>query len=337
MDIRASQAFGSRQVLPTSDDTLRQATAALKALAADHRCRAAFARSPLLAELLAGPASRYIVGADRAALFQRLWELGAAGYRLGVEYVGEEVKDVAEVRRVVDEYLALISNIDCAEAAEPVQLGFDLSAVGLLVSPDLAYENTSLLLRAAAEKDLTILLSMERSAYTDAILDVFSRLAAKHENVAVTLQAHLHRTPADVPRIAALDRKVRLVKGVYGEAPQVAIPRSQELDDRYCGLLESLLAADVPVACATHDAALLEQIDGGGWLEAVTEVEMLHGVQPALLRSYHERGVPCRIATVYGQDWWLHFLHRLAEHPQNVLVALADYADPSKLRDAQNY
>jgi proline dehydrogenase len=54
---------------------------------------------------------------------------------------------------------------------------------------------------------------------------------------------------------------------------------------------------------------------------------MLHGVRPDLLKRLREDGIPCRIYCVYGRNWWLHLLHRLAEHPPNVLVSLADLGD----------
>ncbi|HEU5107103.1 MAG TPA: hypothetical protein VFT95_00860, partial [Micromonosporaceae bacterium] len=137
---------------------LTTAAAALKALAADPGLRAGFLRSAGLRRLLAAPASRYIVAADRPELWPRLSTLSAKGYRLGVEYVGEEVTDPAEIEGICREYLAVI-----AEADRPVQLGFDLSNVGLLVSRELAVTNTERILRAAAAKDLPVVISMERS------------------------------------------------------------------------------------------------------------------------------------------------------------------------------
>ena len=50
----------------------------------------------------------------------------AKGDRLGVEYVGEEVTDPAAVGAICEEYLAFVDECD-ADAAQPVQLGFDLS------------------------------------------------------------------------------------------------------------------------------------------------------------------------------------------------------------------
>lgn len=315
---------------------LGDVAAALKALAADQDNRAAFLDNPRLRELFAAPAGRYVVADDRAGLWPRLDTLSDKGYRVGVEYVGEEVTDPAEIEAICQEYFALVDEAVPGPTG-PVQLGFDLSNVGLLVSPRLAVENTARILRAAAVKDIPVLISMERSTMVDAILDAFDELAPEHPNVGLTVQAHLHRTDGDLPRIARHGRKIRLVKGVYREHDAVAVDRGRKLNDRYADIAAALLDAGVPLACGTHDTRVLARLTERGLTEGLTEIEMLHGQQPAVLRQYRQRGVPCRVATVYGENWWLHFLHRLAEYPRNVLTALADLTDPARIRFGAHY
>jgi proline dehydrogenase len=277
-----------------------------------------------------------VVAQSRAELAPRLAQLGAKGYRTGVEYVGEEVTDPEEIEAVVAEYLALIEEADGA-AADPVQLGFDLSNVGLLLSRELALANTARILRAAEPKGITVVISMERSEFVDRIIDLFDELAPRHPNVGLTVQAHLHRTVADLPGIVRHGRKVRLVKGVYRERDEVALRRGPELNRRYVQLAQRLLDSGVPLALGTHDAALLRLLDAAGVTPHAREIEMLHGSRPELLKSRREDGVPCRVATVYGDNWWLHFLHRLSEYPPNVLTALADLAEPRRVRFGSAY
>jgi proline dehydrogenase len=317
-------------------DVLVRGGAALKALAADPACREAFLRSPALSELFAVPAGRYVVASDRMTLRSRLDVLSGKGYRVGVEYVGEEASDPAEIEAICQEYLALVDEA-AAGAANPVQLGYDLSNVGLLVSRELAVENTVRILRAAATKGMSVVISMERSGFVDGIIGVFDELAPAHPNLGLTLQAHLHRTESDIDLVATHGRKVRLVKGVYRESADIALPRGPELARRYADLAAALLDRGARLACGTHDAAVLSLLDERGITCGLEEIEMLHGVQPALLRRYRERGVRCRVATVYGENWWLHFLHRLAEYPPNVLTALADLADPDRVRFGAEY
>lgn len=311
-------------------EILAGGTAALKMLAADPALRAAFVRFPALRELFAVAADRYVVGRDRAAMWSRLAVLAGKSYRVGVEFVGEEASDPAEIEAVVQEYLALVE--EAPDDGDPVQLGFDLSNVGLLISRSLAVENTARILRAAAAKNMPLVISMERSGFVEQILTAFDELAPAHPNVGLVLQAHLHRTPDDLDRVATHGRKVRLVKGVYQEGTDVALARGPELTERYADLAGALLDRGVQLACGTHDAAVLTRLNERGLIPRLAEVEMLHGVRPELLRWFRERGVPCRVSAVYGENWWLHFLHRLAEYPPNVLTALADLADPGRVR-----
>lgn len=319
----------SEPSIPRNELTIAAAGRTLRAFAADPRTRAAFdADGSLLRTLLAPAAGRYVVADNQTDFLARLKVLRDKDYRISAEIVGEEKTEPAEIEAVVTEYLDLIEG-DPGTA----QLGFDLSNVGLLVSKELAVRNTARIL-AASRGD--VVLSMERSTFTDAILDVFETLAGAHDNVGVTVQAHLYRTEADLPRILATQRKIRLVKGAYREPAGVALPRGPELDSRYLRFAEQVVAHGVPVALATHDAELLDTAAERGLLE-VAEIEMLHGVRPTLLRKYHEAGYPCRIYATYGPGWWLHLLHRLAESPPMVLTALADLAEPDTVVFGADY
>jgi proline dehydrogenase len=319
------------------DDMLVHAAAALKSIAADKRCRGAFLSHPLVSELMAVPASRYVVAPDRERLLQRVPVLADKGYRIGIEYVGEEVDDPKEIQAIVDEYLALIDELPSESKEGDVQIGFDLSNLGLLVSKKLSMENLRIIANAASKKSVAVMLSMERSSFVEDIIGVFSALAEEHDNIGITLQAHLHRTADDLGQIVKTGRKIRLVKGVYRESREVALPRGRAVDDRYVDLVRMIVECDGIVACATHDEDLINCISGAGLLSRICELEMLHGVRPKLLRTWRAEGFKCRVSAVYGRNWFLHFLHRLAEYPPNILVALADYYQPERIRFGELY
>ncbi|PKW00389.1 L-proline dehydrogenase [Streptomyces sp. 1222.5] len=308
----------------TSSRALTEAAArGLRSLAADDRCREAFtAPGSLLQNLLSPAAHRYVLAAGREEFLDHLATLRAKGYLITVEFVGEENSDPGQIEQVVQEYLALLGH-------EPVpeQLGFDLSNVGLAVSRDLALRNTARIVEAAADRGCTVVLSMERSPTVDTVLGVYRELAERYDNIGITLQAHLHRTEQDLAAVAAPGRKVRLVKGAFQEAAEVAVRRGPALDERYLRFAEELVGRGVRLSLATQDPAVLAAAKHSGLLDRVAEIEMLHGVQPHLLRSYREAGHACRIYATYGENWWLHLLHRLAEHPPMVLTALADLGD----------
>ncbi|PWU28547.1 MULTISPECIES: proline dehydrogenase family protein [unclassified Pseudomonas] len=319
----------------TPRETCILAAAALKKLAMNQACREAFSKDSLFFKLFASAAQRYLLAANRDALLPKLNVLAEKGYALSVEYVGEENADSAVVQRFINEYLTSIQPF--ADAGLKPQLSFDLSAVGLALSQNTAYKNAAAIISAAAAHDMPVMISMERAASVDRILEVYGELAPVHANVGVTIQAYLHRTLDDLPKILHYGRKVRLVKGVYNEPEAVALPRGEALDQRYLGLLDMALGAGVPVSCATQDPALIPHILAKSRHSANIELEMLHGVQPTLLRQAREAGLPCRIYGVYGESWYLHFLHRLAESPEEILGALADFSDPSRVVFAAGY
>lgn len=316
-------------------ETCTLASAALKKLAMNQACRDAFNEDSLFFKLFSSAAQRYFLAANRDALLPKLNTLADKGYALSVEYVGEENSDPAVVQRFVDEYLTSIRSF--VDAGLKPQLSFDLSAVGLAISQDTAYKNAAAIISAAAAHDIPVMISMEHAASVDRILEVYGELAPAYANVGVTIQAYLHRTLEDLPKVLCFGRKVRLVKGVYNEPATIALPRGEALDERYMELLQILLNAGGAVSCATQDPVLIPRILEKSRQSANLELEMLHGVQPTLLRQAKNAGLPCRIYGVYGDSWYLHFLHRLAESPTEILGALADFNDPSRVVFAAGY
>lgn len=292
-----------------------------------------------LRQLTQAAADRFIVASTEDDLLPRLELLASRGYQIGVELVGEEARTPEEVDAVVAAYLSLLDTTKRRGQPAPdapIRLGFDLSNIGLLDSEALARRNTATLLAASASIGSPIIISMERSSFVDSILRVHRDLAADHDNVGLTVQAHLHRTENDLTDVLETAHFIRLVKGVYHESADVALPRGDELDERYVRLAGAIAASGVPLSIATHDAALLAELSDVTSLPHV-EVEMLHGVQPELLKTQRDSGRRCRIACVYGDNWWLHLLHRLAENPANVITALADLQVPERVVFGSRY
>lgn len=319
------------------DDRLAKAGAQLKRLASRSELTAAFEASPLLREILAPAAARYVLGGDHQSALLKLGQLARRGYEVGIEQVGEDVRDERQVQQVAAEYHAVIDSLPAGGLSRRMEINFDLSNVGLLLSRDLALQVTREIAQAAQRKALFVTLSMERLPQVDDILAVFHRLRAELPNVGLTLQAYLHRSQRDLDALVAAGAKVRLVKGVYNVAPQHGLPRSPELDQRYLAMARRLVEAGHPRTFATQDPALIEQLRQGGLLGEGSEVEMLHGVTPGALGALHRSGVTCRVYGVYGARWYLHFMHRLAEAPANVLDALADLEDRCRIQFGQGY
>ncbi|UMZ10983.1 proline dehydrogenase family protein [Pseudomonas sp. MPFS] len=314
------------------------ATLALKRLAATPAYREMFLACAALRDFLRPAALRYIISEDRAQMLDKLAALQLKGYRTGLEYVGEEANTLAEVQQATEEYLRLIDAMSSHDGLqEPTQLGFDLSNVGSLISRELALENCNRILARAAERSVGVIISMERSQWTDSILDIFLALSRQHSHLGITLQAQLNRTADDLEDVLKTGCKVRLVKGVYSEPAAVALPRGEALDQRYLGLLERIRGAGIAYAFATQDPSLVQTICASGLADG-GELEMLHGVRPQLIKSVKDLGrVKTRVSAVYGTNWYLHLLHRIAEFPENIFLALDDVASKRQSTTAASY
>lgn len=303
----------------------------LRKIAAHPVVREKFSADPFIKALFDAPVSRYILGRTQGEASDKFDALSEKGYLSGVEYVGEEIEDARQVEAVVSENIAFLMQARGRPFSEGLQIGFDLSSVGMLISSELAVANTAKIAAVAAAQGASVMISMERNTQTDHIIEAFLQLAPAHENIGLTMQSYMHRTSGDLPRVLKARRKIRLVKGVYDEHPSLALPRGDELNERYVQHAQMIADSGVPFAIATQDRSVIERLDAKGLLDAAKEMEGLHGCNPSLFQDLKERGHRCRITGVYGEEWLLHFLHRLAEHPQNALQALADFYSPDRV------
>ncbi|MFD2089169.1 proline dehydrogenase family protein [Brevibacillus brevis] len=240
--------------------------------------------------------------------------------------------DLQVVHEAQQEFLALIA--DCFQLHTPVGISFDLSHLGLLLDQELAFAHVEELAERARHSGQYLMISMEESTKTEAIISMYERLVHRHENVGITIQAHLHRSLDDVKRVLELPGKIRLVKGAFKEPQEIALARSVELNERYLELADICVQSGRECSLATHDQAIVDELARQDYLHRPNvEVELLYGVRPELAHALREKGVQLRLYLTYGTEWYLYLCHRLAEHPPHVHQAIADMFDPARLQD----
>ena len=165
---------------------------------------------------------------------------------------------------------------------------------------------------------------MESSGLVDATLDVVERLWRESaHNIGVVLQSALRRTDADLERVNRLGARVRLVKGAYREAADVAYQAKRQVDDAFVRLMRVLLEAGTKPAFATHDPRIIDETCAAATAASITpdrfEFQMLYGVRRDLQASVRPQGYAVRVYLPFGADWFPYFMQRLAERPANVL------------------
>jgi len=249
---------------------------------------------------------------------------------IGILYthLGENLTTLDQAQAVADHYHDMLDKIhargqDAEISVKPTQLGLDLDAGVTLTHLDG-------LAGHAAEATGSLWIDMEGSAYTDATLDLYRQLKAKHPNVGVCLQAYLRRTPTDVNELLPLSPQIRMVKGAYDEPATIAFRGRAEVDAAYQSLCVLMLphagSGELRLALGTHDTGLVERIAdfarGAGIAIDRFEVQMLYGIRMDQQRRLAREGYRVRDLIAYGDAWYAWYMRRLAERPANVAFAL---------------
>ncbi|HEX7173525.1 MAG TPA: proline dehydrogenase family protein, partial [Candidatus Limnocylindria bacterium] len=185
---------------------------------------------------------RFVAGTTLDEAVAAVRALNAAGAMATLDVLGESVDDRAAADRAAAAYIATIERIggeqlDANVSIKLTQMGLDLGVEECLavLAPVAA---------AGARHGVFIRIDMESSDYTDRTLEVVERLRADGCDVGPVIQAYLHRSPADVERLAAERIRTRICKGAYAEPPEVALQDRVAIGDAFVSLTERLLEAD---------------------------------------------------------------------------------------------
>ncbi|MDQ0634146.1 proline dehydrogenase [Arthrobacter pascens] len=296
----------------------------LRGWALDEDLKARVMASPALAAVATRIAERYTAGETVHDAIAAAKRSVARGHLVSLEYAGESVRDAELAKAETAVFLDLIDQLRQAGIRSTVS--FDLSHIGSIVSPSLALENALLMADALAPLGTALMISAEGSERTDLVLDLYDTLSASGASIGITLQARLHRSEKDLERLLEKPGPIRLVKGAFLEAAEVAYPRgSSELHQNYLRLADQLLDAGHPVSFATHDAGLIDEIlrrhPGLGDVPQV-EFEMLLGLGTSTLDRLRADNLTTREYSIFGGEWWLYVLNRIAEDPERVFDAI---------------
>src|SRR5690554_1284579 len=271
---------------------------------------------------------RFVAGQDLASALPTLRKLEESGRLIVLDVLGEFVKTEQEARETADRIEAAVRDAaavgtSCYFSVKPTQLG-------LGVSTELAYELASRLAGTLASVNGNLCLDIENLPYIDRTLELFGRLRQDgHHHVSTVLQSYLHRTPDDLERVIELANEpgqgpmeLRLVKGAYREAPEVAYQGRTKIVDAYRELAYRTLEAGIKLNIATHDEALLREllayVRGANRSADDYEVQMLYGVRNGLQEQLVAEGHPMRVYTPFGDDWYGYYSRRIAERPGNL-------------------
>ena len=268
-------------------------------------------------------ALRFVAGEHLPDALAVIRRLGAAGFRVTLDFLGEGVTSAAEAEASAQAYLEILDALH----REPGEnhLSLKLTQLGLELSDAVAGALLRRILDRAGETFVRI--DMESSRYTDRTLRLFEQLWADgFRNVGVVIQSYLRRSAADVVRLIALGARVRLVKGAYAEPASVAFPQKSDVDANFAHLAQVLLRRSTYPAIATHDERLIEAalrvVTSEGIPPDRFEFQMLYGIRRDLQARLIQQGYRVRVYVPFGEEWYPYFMRRLAERPANVMFVV---------------
>jgi proline dehydrogenase len=302
---------------------------ALRALALNEDAKERICNDRELQPIMQRVAQRYIAGNTIGELVQRVRGIAARGHCASAEYIGESCRDEARANAETVVFLDLVKALEHDNL--PCSISLDLSHVGSLVDPELGYRNTLRIAAAAAELGREVMISMEAAERADNIYATYRRLHDKAglENVGITVPAKRHRTVHDLPGLMAYPGRIRLVKGAFHEPAQLAYDRGNpELANSYKEFAMTLLTSEHKCSIATHDRQIQEELSdfivNNALSQQQIEFESLMGLGTDQIDGLQRRGFPTREYAIFGEDYFLYVLNRIAEEPVRLFQAVVD-------------
>ena len=272
-----------------------------------------------------GVARRFIGGRHVNEAIDAARRLERRGLLHTFNYLGEHVRSPEAAEAATIAYLWVIESVSLAGMT--CNLSVKLTQLGLELDTGLCRDNLKRILTHTDARRCFVRVDMEGSPLVDRTLDVAAAMRTSgYRHLGVVLQSALRRTPDDLARVNELGLPVRLVKGAYKEAANVAFQDKREVDSAFVQLTETLLDSGVHPAFATHDPrmvrAVREAADVRGLGRDRFEFQMLYGVRRDLQAALQAQGYAVRIYLPFGGDWFPYFMRRLAERPANVLFVV---------------
>ncbi|MCU1318533.1 MAG: Proline dehydrogenase [Edaphobacter sp.] len=276
---------------------------------------------------------RFVAGMSVEDALAACQRVNSEGIAVSLDSLGESVTTEAEARTSAAIYHRLLDAIQQRRLNANVSV--KLSQVGMDFDPALAERIVGEMVEHADAAGSFVRIDMEGSPYTEATIAMTERLAARFpDRVGTVLQAYLFRTEGDAERLLGQGIRIRLCKGAYKEAPEIAFALKSDVDANYVKLMKRLVTfskngTGVFCGIATHDEAIVEAMRAFVREHRVPksafEFQMLYGIRRDLQRRLAAEGFGVRVYIPFGPEWYPYFMRRLAERPANVLFLVKNF------------
>jgi proline dehydrogenase len=264
-------------------------------------------------------AKHFIAGANLGDAITTAKEMNGRGFRVIINFLGEEIRDEKELEQTMKEYLSIFDQMDLNQvngcvSVKPTQLG-------LTMGFELAGKNLHAIVERAKKSGTYLWVDMEGSPYTQQTIELYLKEAKGYDRMGIAIQAYLRRTPGDIDRLVMEGGQVRLCKGAYNEPASVAFKERKEVKDNYSDMMKKLFAQKAFFAIATHDDRLQDEAKGlAGGNRSGFEFQMLRGVREELGRKLIAEGYGLSVYLPYGANWFPYGMRRMKERKRNILL-----------------
>ena len=281
---------------------------------------------------------RYVAGPQMMDAVKVMKRLSEEGNGFTIDVLGEEIATMEETIFFQQEYDRLIDVI--IEHELDAHLSIKPTAFGLLLDERVATEAIATLAMRAKKNGIYLRLDMEDHRVTDATIELVLELHRRGcTNVGTVLQGRLHRTLADIERMAEIlgnQADHRICKGIYLEPETIAHTDREAIRTATNAAVTMALESGAYVGIATHDRPLIDHAlselerlgmgPGRSDPRASTgkefpgkgpgyEFQMLLGVQGRIRRRLLAEGHRTRVYLPYGEQWYEYSMRRLRENP----------------------
>lgn len=264
-------------------------------------------------------ADKVVGGIKVEDTIERIKDINNQGMSVTFDNLGEFITEKSDALWEKGNIIEMIKAID--ENNVDAHASVKLSQIGLHIDYDFCLENTREILTVAKQADMFVNIDMENYAAYDDTIRLIDTVLEEFDNVGTVIQSYLFSSREDV--IKYKDERLRLVKGAYKEAPEVAFQDKRDIDAAYLRLIKThLLEGSGFTSIATHDHNIIEEtidfIKENNIPNDQFEFQMLYGFRKDYQRNLVQRGYNTVVYVPFGYDWYAYFMRRLAERPQNI-------------------
>jgi len=275
-----------------------------------------------------GFAQQFLAGETIDEAMSETKRLNDMGIATTATILGESVTDSEGSYKARDINLELLDKIHATGASKyEAGVSVKLTQLGLDISKDLCMENMQTILQRAKEHNIYIRIDMEMASVVQVTLDIWEELYRNiTEDIGVVIQAYLFRSEEDIRYVSNLGGRIRLVKGAYYEAKDVAFQKKSEVDANYVHLTDLIMEVGVHPGIATHDPEMIEVAKKLAKKHNVDQDSFEFQQNYGIRTYYHEQrlkeGYKLRSTIPFGKEWFPYYTRRLAERPANAGMVL---------------